>query len=106
MTGATFGSSGLSHIQREVACPSCAHCGRSRAFRRNSNADVRSSVVAAAQMSAAGGRERSVRFGLPASRSGREMALDEIGDSRSMGLGEIVISAATDMKVGVRKKGQ
>jgi hypothetical protein len=34
------------------------------------------------------------------------MALDEIGDSRSMGLGKIVISAANDMKVGVRKKGQ
>jgi hypothetical protein len=27
MTGATFGSSGLSHIQREVACPSCARTG-------------------------------------------------------------------------------
>jgi hypothetical protein len=48
----------------------------------------------------------AVRFGSPASRSGREMVLDEIGDSRNMGLGKIVISAANDMKAGIRKKGQ
>jgi hypothetical protein len=48
----------------------------------------------------------SGRVGLPTSRSGREMVLDEIGDGWSMDLGKIVISAANDMKVGVRKKGQ
>ena len=39
----------------------CAHVGRSRPPGRNSNADVRPSVVVAAQMCAAGGL-RSVRF--------------------------------------------
>jgi hypothetical protein len=37
------------------------------------------------------------------SSSRREMVLDEISNSLSMGLGEIVIAAVNDMKAGVRK---
>jgi transposase-like protein len=45
------------------ACPLCAHGGRSRAPGRRSNADVRSSVVMAAQMSAAGRQEPLAQVG-------------------------------------------
>jgi hypothetical protein len=47
-----------------------------------------------------------VRFGAPASRSGHQMLLDKLGNRRGVGLGQIVVPAANDLKVGVRKKGQ
>lgn len=41
-----------------------------------------------------------------ASKSGREMVFDEIGNGLSMGLSEIVIAAANNMKIGVGQEGQ